>query len=121
LNQTIILFDTSSQQRWSRLTATLEANGFQVLRCRSISDVAKVGPQKHCWVVILDLDNPVVNNRVLRELKRNYSGLQIIGISGRPFHPELTEAMRSYIYACISKPVDPDELIYWLKSIFCDP
>ncbi len=28
--------------------------------------------------------------------------------------------MPTYIYACLCKPIDPDELIYWVKSIFCN-
>jgi DNA-binding NtrC family response regulator len=114
------LLDTSRKQS-SDLATTLEANGFQVLRCRSILDLEKLGQEKGRLVTILDLDHALVNNRVLRDLKRKRPALQIIGISGRPFHPELKEAMESYIYACISKPVDTEELIYWLKSIFCDP
>jgi hypothetical protein len=43
--------------------------------------------------------------------------LCVIGVSSRRFHPELEESMRTHISACLSKPVDEGELLYWLKSI----
>jgi len=42
-----------------------------------------------------------------------------MAVSGRPFHPELKEALATYICACLCKPVDLDEPIYLVKSIFC--
>jgi len=36
----------------------------------------------------------------------------------RAFHPELEEAMSNYIFACLSKPADEDELVFWIKSLF---
>ena len=33
------------------------------------------------------------------------------------FHPELKEALCYHIFACINKPVDPDELVYWIRCI----
>ena len=33
------------------------------------------------------------------------------------FHPELKDAICYHIYACLNKPIDPDELLYWLKCI----
>ncbi|MBI4963763.1 MAG: response regulator [Desulfomonile tiedjei] len=119
MNQPIILVGTSKKQS-SELATTLEANGFQVLRYRSISDLEKLGQEKDRLVVILDLDKASVSNRVLRNLKRKRPALQIIGISSLPFHPELGEAISSYLFACISKPVDTEELMYLLKSIVRD-
>lgn len=68
-------------------------------------------------VVILDLDTLPVNNRLFRTLRRTNPGVCIIGLSSRPFHPELKEAMSQHIYACLSKPVDDEELIFWVKSL----
>jgi len=117
LNQSVILVGASREQLLE-LTTTLESNGFQVLRCPSILDLGQLGEEKDRLVVILDLDSALVTNRVLRDVKRKNSALQIIGISSRPFHPELKEAIATHIYACLCKPVDPDELIYLVKSIF---
>ena len=51
------------------------------------------------------------------DIKKMDTSLQIIAISSKSFHPELEEAIRDYVYACLRQPVDPDELIYWIKSI----
>jgi len=101
----------------SELVTALAASGIEVLLCRSISVVEKLCHEDDLGVVILGLDDPRVNNRVLRDLKRKRPALHIIGISSRAFHPELKDAISNYIYACLRKPVDFDELIYLLKSI----
>ncbi|MEW5911055.1 MAG: response regulator [Thermodesulfobacteriota bacterium] len=67
-------------------------------------------------VVIVDLDLVPLSNQELRELKRAHPGASLLVTSSRAFHPELREAMREHIDVCLSKPVDPDELAYWLRS-----
>jgi DNA-binding NtrC family response regulator len=67
--------------------------------------------------VILDLDTLPVNNRLFRALRRTNPGVCIILISSRPYHPELEEAMSRHVYACLGKPLDEEELIFWLKSL----
>lgn len=118
MNLLVILVGTAREHPFE-LATTLAANDIQVLRCRSILDVEKLSGEDDPGVVILALDDPHVNNRVLRDLKRRHPALQIIGISSRPFHPELKEAIANYMYACLSKPLDTDELIYLVKSISC--
>jgi DNA-binding NtrC family response regulator len=71
------------------------------------------GPQ----VVILDLDSLPVNNRLFRDLKKTSPGVRIIGLSSHSFHPGLEEAFSTHISVCLAKPVDWDELIYWLRSL----
>jgi hypothetical protein len=66
----------------------------------------------------LNLDNIRVTNRELRDLKRKKPLTNIIGLSERQFHPELEEAFREYISVCLKQPLDSDELVYWLRSIF---
>jgi hypothetical protein len=43
--------------------------------------------------------------------------MPILCLSSARFHPELKESFLSHIYACLTKPIDPDELRYWLRSI----
>jgi DNA-binding NtrC family response regulator len=118
LGQSIILLDPGTEL--PEMAATLEATGFRVSMCRSTSDLERLIRRKSGGVVILDLDNPLFNNRTLGGMKRKHPALQMIGVSSRPFHPELKEAMSSYLYACISKPVDVEELTYLVKAIFRD-
>jgi DNA-binding response OmpR family regulator len=99
------------------LCAALERHDFQATPLNSLADF-EAGNQTHPFqVVILDLDGLPVSNRFLRDLRRQNPEVHIIGISSRTFHPELQEALRSDISACLAKPLDEEELIYWLKSI----
>jgi len=71
-----------------------------------------------CRAIILNLDNVSVTNKSLKQLKRKNPSVSIIAFSERQFHPELEEALREYISVCLAKPIDPDELTYWLKTIY---
>ncbi|MCK9377282.1 MAG: hypothetical protein M0P73_14170 [Syntrophobacterales bacterium] len=68
-------------------------------------------------IVILDMDSLAADNRFFRELKRRAPGIHLLALSSRSYHPGLEEAMGSHIYACLAKPLDPEELRYWLRSI----
>jgi len=68
-------------------------------------------------VVLLDTDTVPVDNAFFRVLKKRYPHIHILLVSRLSYHPGLEEAMASHIYACLAKPLDPEELLYWLKSI----
>ena len=67
--------------------------------------------------VLLDLDSFEVSNRTIRRMTLKFPEVCFLCTSWKPFHPELQDAICYHIYACIQKPIDPDELLYWLKSI----
>ena len=71
-----------------------------------------------CKAVIIDIDSVIVDNRTIRILSHQFPKVYWLCTSRKKIHPELSDAFRHHIYACISKPVDPDELFYWLKCIF---
>jgi DNA-binding NarL/FixJ family response regulator len=58
-----------------------------------------------------------VDNRAIRELASEFPAVHFLCMSKDSFHPELQDAISRHIYACLSKPVDPEELFYWLKCI----
>jgi DNA-binding NarL/FixJ family response regulator len=68
--------------------------------------------------VVLDIDSVPVDNRTIRKLALKYPGVRFLCTSKDRFHPELKDAICYHIYACLTKPVDPDELLYWIKSIY---
>lgn len=68
--------------------------------------------------VILDIDSVPVDNRTIRQLAIKYPGVRLLCTSKDRFHPELKDAICYHIYACLNKPVDPDELLFWIKSIY---
>jgi hypothetical protein len=65
---------------------------------------------------ILDLDSVSIDNRTIRRLTLEFPSVCFFSTS-RHFHPELKDAICYHLFACLRKPVDPDELLYWLKSI----
>jgi DNA-binding NtrC family response regulator len=115
-----LVFIVDNGKRLSELTIAIARSGIEVLQCSSISDLQKLCQERNRGVVMLDLDDPCVTNRMLGEIARKCPILRIIGVSDRLFHPEFKEAMRSYLYACMSKPVDMEELMYLVKSVFRD-
>ncbi len=84
----------------------------------SIQELNNILRKEDCIAVILDLDTISVSNRNLKDLSTQYPNVTILCISAKRFHPELQDAIQHYIYACLNKPVDPDELLYWIKSIY---
>ena len=70
--------------------------------------------------VILDIDSVSVDNRVLRKLTIEYPEVHFLCTSKDRFHPDLKDAICYHIYACLTKPVDPDEIFYLLRSIYED-
>ena len=67
---------------------------------------------------IIDIDSVPVDNRSIRNLALKYPGVCFLCTSKDRFHPELKDAICYHIYACINKPIDPDELLYWVKCIY---
>lgn len=67
--------------------------------------------------VLMDIDSALVDNRAIRELASEFPGVPFLCLSKDSFHPELKDAISLHIYACLNKPIDPDELFYWLKCI----
>jgi DNA-binding NtrC family response regulator len=119
MKEPIIVIDRDKRS-CRELCELLEAHGYPVIQGDSLDGLPGLIQKSSCCALILDLDTVPVKNRHFRDLKSKFTGLFIIAVSGRSFHPELKEAMTTHIYACLCKPVDPDDLIYLVKSIFCN-
>lgn len=119
MNEPIIVIIADKKQA-AELGTVLETQNYRSVQSKLLTHLERLVREHSCRAVILDLDTVPVDNRTLRELTRAYPGIRVLAVSGRRLHPELKEALSSHIYACLCKPVDPDELIYWLKSVFSD-
>ncbi len=113
----VLVLDTDEDQSKS-LTDLLANYQYRPIALNSLIDFESHTKDYECRALILNLDNVKVTNKILRELKRKKPLLNIIALSARQFHPELEEAIRDHISVCLGKPVDADELIFWLKSVF---
>jgi len=118
MQERVVVVDANDEQR-QELCIVLEREHFPTTPLHSLVNLETNLQEGKCRVAILDLDSLPVDNRLFRNLKRTNPGVCLIGLSSRPFHPELEEAMSKYIHACLAKPVDEEELVYWVKSV-CD-
>lgn len=112
-----ILVVDADEAACKELCASLDKEHFRTTALHALADLEEEVEGTVCRVVILDLDNLPVDNRFFRELNRKNPGVHIVGLSNRPFHPELEEAMSRHISSCLTKPVDIEELVYWIRSI----
>lgn len=65
---------------------------------------------------ILDLDGISLDNRTIRRLTLEFPRVCFFCASHQ-FHPELKDAISYHLFACLHKPVDPDELHYFFECI----
>lgn len=101
----------------NRICEALHREHFQTREISSPEELDRISGSHSCLTAILDLDNMPVDNQLIKNISRRNPLLRIIGLSTRPYHPELKEAISKHMYACIQKPIDFDELLYWVKSV----
>jgi DNA-binding NtrC family response regulator len=112
-----ILMLASDTELTEEVQKALKDKKINMVMANSLNDLEKALKGTDIEVLVLDLDTVDIENRFIRNLKKQQPAMTIIGLSDRSFHPELKEAMRKHIYACLCKPIDPDELVYWINSI----
>ena len=115
----VVVFD-NDQTQCLALCDLLGVRGYQTVPARSLSDLNLLLQKKNCLVVLMDLDTAPLDNRTIRNLTQKNPEVYFLCLSSKRFHPELKESICYHIYACINKPVDLDELYYWLRSIYED-
>jgi DNA-binding NtrC family response regulator len=116
MNELVALIDGKSRD-WILIEKILEERNYQVHLVQSLEALEAFIDKTDCRVVLLDLDMVTVRNRFFRSLKKKRPDLNIIAASSLPYHPELKEAMTHHICACFRKPVEPDDLVFWLKVL----
>ena len=78
----------------------------------------KAGLKMEAYIAaILDVDSVSLDNRTIRLLTLDNPGVCFFCTSRDRFHPNLKDAICYHLFACLQKPVDPDELHYFLKCI----
>jgi len=114
--KTVIVLDTNKDQR-HELCNLLEEDSYSAIPLQSIQKLEKCIRDSHCLAVFWDIDSVPADNLTVRQLTIKFPHVYFFCMSGHPFHPELKDAICYHIYACINRPVDPDEIFYWLRSI----
>jgi DNA-binding NtrC family response regulator len=113
----IVVLD-ADQRQCRRLCSLLEKGQYSTIPMHSIQYLEANLKQSNCLAVVLDIDTVPIDNRTVRELTIKFPGVSFFCLSDKPFHPELKDAICYHIYACLNKPVDLDELFYFLRSIY---
>ena len=117
MDKTVVVLNADKNQR-NTLCDLLIDNRYQTKPMSSLSEMEIQLEQINCRAAIVDLDTVSATNKNFKALKHKNPAMNIIALSERQFHPELEEAFREYISACLAKPIDSEELLFWLKGIF---
>jgi DNA-binding NtrC family response regulator len=116
MEKKIIVLDAEPAERqW--ICALLAEQNYLVAAVQSLSDLKERLESEAYMAVIINIDSVPLDNRSIRNLVLEFPGTCILCTSKDRFHPDLKDAICYHIYACLNKPVDPDELFYWLRSI----
>ncbi len=111
---TVLSSDRKANKELSRL---LEKNGYKAYMVYSASKLEK-GLKKHEPIaVLIDIDAIPITKSFVKQLFIGFSGIKVLSLSEKKFHPDLQDIISHYIYACLSKPIDSEELVFLLKSI----
>lgn len=113
----VLVLDADENQ-CRELCALLQERQYPATPIHSYPDLLNLVQGTDSRVVIVDLDTVPIDNRTIREFALKYLGTYLLCLSKDRFHPHLKEALCYHIYACLNKPVDLDELFYWLRSIY---
>jgi two-component system response regulator GlrR len=115
--QKAILIMDADPMGSSGLLALLEGQGYAGQRVGSLAELSHRLAEEKFMAVLMDIDSVVVDNRAIRELASDFPATPFLCISRDRVHPGLKDAIRNHIYACLTKPVDMDEITYWLRCI----
>jgi len=113
-----IIILAANQNSCVELSEIINSKNYPLVQTQALSSLEDFLESDQYVAVVLDIDSVPVDNRTIRELALKYPGVRFLCTSKDRFHPELKDAICYHIYACLTKPVDPDELLYWIKSIY---
>jgi DNA-binding NtrC family response regulator len=113
-----ILVINGDREELHMICEGLHQNHFQTIPISSLEELDQIIEFQACQAAVLDLDTMPVDNQLIKQINRRNPTIRIIGLSTRPYHPELKEAISKHMYACIHKPIDFDELLLWVKSVY---
>jgi len=117
MKKKIVILD-ANQNSCGKLSDIINSKNYPLVQTQALSSLEDFLESDQYVAVVLDIDSVPVDNRTIRKLAIKYPGVRFLCTSKDRFHPELKDAICYHIYACLTKPVDPDELLFWIKSIY---
>jgi DNA-binding NtrC family response regulator len=99
------------------VTKTLEGMPYSISRIGSLAELKKsmTASAEFC-AAILDIDTFKVTDSDLRELVQHHPRIALFCVSSQRVHPHLRQAMGDTIFACLSSPIQPEELRFLLAG-----
>jgi DNA-binding NtrC family response regulator len=117
ISRKAILLMNADPEESAGIAHLLKEADFKTQSVTTSSELKKNLEDASFRAVIMDLDSIPMDNRSIKDLALQFPNAHFLGISKERFHPDLKDSIRDHIYACLTKPIDPDELKYWLKCI----
>lgn len=112
-----IILLTRIKKEAEQLSKFLTEQTYRVRLTESLDDLELKLSWKECITALLDLDSVSLDNHTIRRLAGKYRQIHFFCMSQNRLHPDLKEAICNHFYACLAKPMDYDELLYWLKCV----
>ncbi len=116
MRKPLVLMVTGDRQDGKRFCGLLGAMHYHARLLTSLEELQVSLQEGSDVAVILDLDTIPADKQFFRTLRKSYPQLHILGISSLAYHPGREEVIGS-LYACLVKPLDTEELDFWLKTI----
>jgi DNA-binding NtrC family response regulator len=113
-----ILIVNTDKKQCRELGELIEKEHYSVSALHSLQNLETRLEGNKFQAVIIDIDAVPIDNRTIRKLTLKFPEVYFFCLSVQTFHPELKDAICYHIYACLNKPVDEDELFYFLRSIY---
>ncbi|MBW2066258.1 MAG: hypothetical protein JRJ03_15195 [Deltaproteobacteria bacterium] len=105
------------REECKRLCSFVKREGFKAVPVHELSSFISHLGDRQCLAAVIDLNARGIDNGKIRELTLKHPGVYFLGLTKHRLNPEFKESICYHIYACLTKPVDTDELVYWLRSI----
>jgi DNA-binding NtrC family response regulator len=116
MKKSIMVLDANKEQ-CRELCDLLEKGQFTAIPLFSTDNLEKSITDSECRAIFWDIDTVPADNRTVRIFTNKFPDVYFFCLSRQAIHPELRDAISQHIYACLSRPIDADELFFWLRSI----
>jgi DNA-binding NtrC family response regulator len=116
MKKSIMVLDANEEQ-CRKLCKLLEKVQFKAIPQYSMDKMEQRIEDTMCRAIFWDIDTVPADNRIIRNFTTKFPGVYFFCLSDQPIHPELRDAISQHIYACLHRPIDVDELFFWLRSI----
>ena len=116
MRQEVIILnpDFSESQHTIQL---LKSNGYYSNAVDNFEAFLKALGNPECIAGLIDIDCFKINNNQVQEIAEQHPNTVLFFTSTERIHPDLKESIAQFVFACMTKPLNPNELVFWLRSL----